>query len=69
MEAVKAVAVPVAGDGGLAPVDYRVTVTSLNRGFFLGRDFLPGGSFLQARPNVTLSPAQPEAVVFSRAGG
>ena len=38
VEAVKAVAVPV----GAAPPDYRITVTSLNRGFFLGKD-VPAG--------------------------
>jgi len=66
VEAVKAVAVPVAGGGGLAPVDYRVRVTALNRGFLLGRDFLPGKPFLAGRVSATLTPAAPEAVIWQR---
>jgi hypothetical protein len=62
VEAIKAVAVPV----GAAPADYTITVTSLDRGFFLGRTFLPGPSFLQWRGNVTLNAAQPEAVIWHR---
>lgn len=63
VEAVKAVAVPV---GTTPPADYRITVTSLNRGFFLGSDFLPGASFLDWRGNAVLTAAQPEAVIWSR---
>ena len=53
--AVKAVAVPV----GAAPADYRIDVTSLNRGFFLGGDFLPGSSFLSWRGSEVLTSASP----------
>ncbi len=66
VEAVKAVAVPVAGDAGVPPSDYRIQVTSLNRGFMLGRDFLPGPSFLEAKLSATLTPAAPEAVIWQR---
>jgi hypothetical protein len=66
VEAVKAVAAPVAGQGGLAPTDYRIQVTALNRGFFLGRDFLPGKPFLAGPVSATLTPAAPEAVVWQR---
>jgi hypothetical protein len=69
VEAVKAVAVPVPGEGGLAPTDYRIQVTSLNRGFLLGRDFLTGASFLSGRPGAVLTPAQPEAVIWQRGTG
>jgi hypothetical protein len=62
VEAVKAVAVPVG-----APGDYRITVSSLNRGFFLGTDFLPGDSFLTWSGEEVLTPDRPEAVIWSRA--
>jgi hypothetical protein len=62
VEAIKAVAVPV----GVPPADYTITVTSLNRGFFLGKAFLPGPSFLRWNGNVTLNAAQPEAVIWQR---
>jgi hypothetical protein len=44
-----------------------VTVTSINRAFFLGRDYLPGSSFI-ATPvtGVTLTPGAPAAVLWSR---
>jgi hypothetical protein len=61
VEAVKAVAVPVG-----APGDYRIDVTSLNRGFFLGADFLPGSSFLTWSGSEVLTPARPEAVIWQR---
>ena len=61
VEAVKAVAVPVG-----APGDYRIDVTSLNRGFFLGTDFLPGTSFLSWSGSEVLTPARPEAVIWRR---
>ena len=61
VEAVKAVAVPVG-----APPDYRIVVTSINRGFFLGADFLPGASFLGWQGQEVLTPARPEAVIWSR---
>ena len=69
VEAIKAVAVPVARTGtnpAPAPQDYRIDVTSLNRGFFLGSDFLPGVSFTQWRGSAVLTPAQPEAIMWQR---
>jgi hypothetical protein len=60
--AVKAIAVPV----GL-PGDYRITVTGINRGFFLGQDFLPQRSFLQWTGSAALTPQQPEAVLWTAA--
>jgi hypothetical protein len=62
IEAVKAVAVPV----GAPPADYRITVTSLSRGFFLGSAFLPGPSLFTWRGDVALTAAQPEAVIWQR---
>lgn len=70
VEAVKAVAVPVAAAGTPpqpAPTDYAVRLTRLNRGFFLGADYEPEPSFLFWRGSVTLTPAHPEAVIW-RAG-
>ena len=61
VEAVRAVAVPV----GTPPADWRIDVTSLNRGFFLGEDYLPGASFLSRRGTAALTPAQPTAVIWS----
>jgi hypothetical protein len=61
VEAVRAVAVPV----GTPPADWRIDVSSLNRGFFLGSDYLPGDSFLDWRGSATLTPAQPEAIIWS----
>jgi hypothetical protein len=69
VEAVKAVAVPVArggADPAPAPADYRITVTSLNRGFFLGADFLPGESFLTWRGEEVLTPDRTEALLWQR---
>jgi hypothetical protein len=62
VEAVKAVAVPV----GTPPAGWRVDVTSLNRGFFLGADYLPGASFLSWRGHAALTAAAPEAVLWTR---
>jgi hypothetical protein len=62
VEAVRAVAVPV----GSPPADWRIDVTSLNRGFFLGADYLPGPSFLSWRGPASLTPASPEAVIWTR---
>jgi hypothetical protein len=59
VEAIKAVAVPVA-----STADYRITVTSLNRGFFLGPDLVPQPSFVQWSGSATLSPTRPEAVIW-----
>ena len=41
-------------------------MTSLNRGFFLGTDFLPGTSFLSWSGSEVLTPARPEAVIWRR---
>jgi hypothetical protein len=57
--AVKAVAVPVGG-----PLDYRIAVTRLRRGFFLRRDFTPGKPLLDWKGSVTVSPTAPEAVLW-----
>jgi hypothetical protein len=62
VEAVRAVAVPV----GTPPGDWRIDVTSINRGFFLGADYRPGASFLAWRGTATLTPAQREAVLWTR---
>jgi hypothetical protein len=62
VEAVRAVAVPV----GTPPADWRIDVTSLNRGFFLGADYMPEASFLSWRGPVALTPAQPMAVLWTR---
>ena len=62
VEAVRAVAVPV----GTPPADWRIDLTSLNRGFFLGGDYRPGPSFLSWRGAAALTPAQPEAVLWTR---
>ena len=59
VEAIKAVAVPVGYTS-----DYRIEVTSLNRGFFLGADFTPGPSFVSWQGSAVLTPAQPEAVIW-----
>lgn len=59
VEAIKAVAVPV----GTPPADWRIELTSLNRGFFLDDDYAPGASFLQWRGTAVLTPGQPEAVI------
>jgi hypothetical protein len=60
VEAVKAMAVPV----GTPPADWRIEVTSLNRGFFLGDDYAPLPSFLQWSGSEVLTPAQPETVIW-----
>ena len=62
VEAIRAVAVPV----GTPPADWRIDVTSLNRGFFLDSEYLPGALFASWRGAVTLTPAQPSAVIWSR---
>jgi hypothetical protein len=61
VEAIKAVAVPV----GTPPADWRIDVTSLNRGFFLGADYAPGPSFVAWRGSVSLTPAATESVVWT----
>jgi hypothetical protein len=62
--AVKAVAVPVGTQTTPPPTDYRITVTTLRRGFLLRRDFLPGKPLLNWSGNVTLTAAAPEAVLW-----
>jgi hypothetical protein len=64
VEAVKAFAVPV----GTPPADWRIDLTAINRGFFLGQDYLPGPSFLAWRGATALTPAEPEAIVWTRSG-
>jgi hypothetical protein len=69
VEAIKAVAVPVAKTSdppAPAPSDYTIHVRRLNRGFLLGDDFLPEPSFLQWSGDVVLTPQQPEAVIWER---
>jgi hypothetical protein len=61
VEAIKAVAVPV----GTPPADWRIDVTSLNRGFFLGADYAPAPSFVAWRGSVSLTPAASESVVWT----
>ena len=58
--AIEAVAVPVG-----VPTDYAITVSALNRGLFLSRQFLPRPSFVQWTGDVTLTPAQPSAVIWT----
>jgi hypothetical protein len=62
VEAVRAVAVPV----GTPPAGWRIDVTSINRGFFLDGDYLPGASFLAWSGSATLTEAAPEAVLWMR---
>jgi hypothetical protein len=47
-----------------APLDYRITVTRLRRGFFLRRDYAPGKPLLDWKGSVTLAPSAPEAVLW-----
>jgi hypothetical protein len=62
--AIEAVAVPFG-----VPSDYAITVSSLRRGFFLSRTFVPRPSFVRWSGNVTLTPAQPAAVLWRAAPG
>jgi hypothetical protein len=39
-------------------------VSALNRGFFLSRTFVPRPSFVRWSGSVTLTPAQPAAVLW-----
>ena len=59
IEAIKAIAVP---NG--APGDYRIDVTSINRGFLLGTDYLPTGSFVNWAGKETLTPQRTEALLW-----
>ena len=61
VEAVRAVAVPVG-----TPGEYRIDVRSLNRGFLLGEDFLPGASLETWSGDAVLTPASPSAVLWQR---
>lgn len=68
LEAIKAVAVPVpktSAPPAPAPADYTIHVRRLNRGFLLDDAFLPQPSFLQWSGDVVLTPAQPEAVIWT----
>jgi hypothetical protein len=42
-----------------------VTVTSINRAFLLGPDYLPGPSFIAVRTSLTLTAAQPTGTVWT----
>ena len=42
-----------------------VTVTSINRAFFLGADYLPGHSFIATSLNLTLTTANPAATAWT----
>jgi hypothetical protein len=67
VEAIKAIAVPFAKTSAppaRAPADYAIQVSRLNRGFLLDDDFLRQPSFLQLSGDVTLTPKQPEAVIW-----
>ena len=64
VQAIKAVAVPVPFQQNAPPSDWGITVTSLQRAFMLGRGFLPGASFAAWPGDVTLTPSQPEAVIW-----
>ena len=67
VEAIKAIAVPVAKTSAPpapAPADYTIHVRRLNRGFLLDDDFLPQPSLLQWSGDLTLTPQQPEAVIW-----
>ena len=67
VEAIKAIAVPVARTSdppAPAPADYAIGVRRLNRGFLLDDDFLPEPSFLQWSGDAVLTPQQPEAVIW-----
>jgi hypothetical protein len=66
VQALRAVAVPVASGTSPPPADYRIDVRSLTRTFFLGTDFLPGSSFAQWQGDAVLTPANPTAVIWSR---
>jgi hypothetical protein len=66
--AIKALAVPVAATGDApapAPADFAIHVRRLNRGFMLDDAHLPQPSFLQWEGDVVLTPAQPEAVLWT----
>lgn len=55
--------VPVGADTGAS-----VTVTDVNRAFFLSDEYLPGASFIDWEGSVTLTAAEPTAPIWSSAG-
>ena len=66
--AIKAIAVPVAATGDTpapAPADNTIHVRKLNRGFLLDEAHLPQPSFLQWDGDEVLTPARPEAVLWT----
>jgi hypothetical protein len=62
VEAIKAIAVPVG-----VPGDYTIHVRRLNRGFLLDDAFLPQPSLEAWSGDATLTPGQPEAVIWQAA--
>ncbi len=62
IKAIKAIAVP---NG--APGDYRIDVSSINRGFLLGSDYLPTTSFVNWAGSQTLTPQRTEAILWQNA--
>ena len=63
VEAIKAVGVPTATT---PPLDWRIELKALNRGFLLGGDYLPQPSFVQWRGSLALTAAAPEVIVWTR---
>lgn len=69
VEAIKALAVPVDRDGagpGAPPAEWSVSVRAIHRGFMLDRSYRPASSFVEWAGSETLTPARPEAVIWSR---
>jgi hypothetical protein len=67
IESISAFAVPVdsnPNDGVPPPANYQITVTAINRAFFLSADYLPGASFIDWHGSVVLTPQRPEAVIW-----
>jgi hypothetical protein len=60
--ALKAIAVPSG-----TPGPYSIDVTSINRGFLLGADYLPTGSFVNWAGKETLTPQRTEALLWGSA--
>ncbi|WP_053226313.1 hypothetical protein [Solirubrobacter soli] len=59
IQAIKAIAVPVGTPGA-----YSIDVSSINRGFLLGGNYLPGGSFVKWAGKETLTPQRTEAILW-----
>jgi hypothetical protein len=53
---------------GLADTGASITVTRINRAFFLDERYLPGPSFIGWEGSVTLTPDRPSATLWARAG-